>query len=142
MVAIRQLFRDLWMAVQEAVHVRHLGPRYAVIAAPVFTPVIALLVPHEGVWVFFELLPNSRMIGQELPQIGMIVDKLPVVDQLRIFAQLFRDLRMPVEELIHGRHFTASYVLVPILAAIEAFLLMHERVWILADLLADFRMLR
>src|ERR1700722_16275688 len=70
----------------------------------------------------------------------MVLNKLLVIYQRRIFAQLFRDLGMAVHEKIHVCQLLSPHAMI-VLAAIEALLLVHESIGILADLLTNFRML-
>src|SRR5580704_6004064 len=131
------------MAVHKMVHVRQLTASHIPITTLVFAAVKALLLVHEGIRILLVLLANSRMIGQELLQIGVALHKLLVVYQRWIFAQLLRNLRMAVHKMVHVRQLTASHVPITTLvfAAVEALLLMHEGIRILAEFFADLRML-
>src|SRR5713101_1125583 len=77
-----------------------------------FPPVEAFLPPHESGRVLAELLPDFRMLLQIFLQSGMVLNPLFVVDQRRILAQLFRDLRMAVQEPVHARQFPPGRVIV------------------------------
>src|SRR5580700_4395659 len=138
-----QLLRNFRMAVHKMVHVRQLTASYVSITTLILALVEALLLMHEGVRILLVLLANSRMIGQELLQIGVALHKLLVVYQRWIFAQLLRNFRMAVHKMVHVRQLTASYVSITtlILALVEALLLMHEGVRILLVLLANSRMI-
>src|ERR1700727_594005 len=131
------------MMIHEAVHVRQLTASHIPITTLVFAAVKALLLVHEGIRILLVLLANSRMIGQELLQIGVALHKLLVVYQRWIFAQLLRNLRMAVHKMVHVRQLTASHVPITTLvfAAVKALLLVHEGIRILLVLLANSRMI-
>jgi len=66
----------------------------------ILAAVEAILLPHERIGVFFVLLANFRMIGQELLQCRMIGGELLVIDQRWIALELLGDFRMGVEEAV------------------------------------------
>src|SRR5580700_3971999 len=138
-----QLLRNFRMAVHKMVHVRQLTASYVSITTLILALVEALLLMHEGVRILLVLLANSRMIGQELLQIGVALHKLLVVYQRWIFAQLLRNLRMAVHKMVHVRQLTASHVPITTLvfAAVKALLLVHEGIRILLVFLANSRMI-
>ena len=61
-----------------------------------FTPVEALLLPHEGVGILRDLLANSGMLLQEFLQCWMGLGELVTLHQARVFSELFRDFGMAV----------------------------------------------
>src|SRR5712671_4194176 len=78
----------------------------------ILTLVEASFLPHESIRIFSKLLANRRMSLQVLLQRGMLLDKLLVFDQRRIFVKLFRDFRMAVQKPIRTREFPTSRVVV------------------------------
>src|ERR1700722_13168822 len=62
--------------------------------AKVLAPVEALLPAHKRVRIFFVLLANAGMVGQELLQIRVALHKLLVVYQGWILLQLLGNLGM------------------------------------------------
>ena len=61
---------------------------------------IAVFRRHEGVRILTDFFPNGRVARDELLQSGMRSDEIFVVNERRILAQLFLDLRMIVEERV------------------------------------------
>src|ERR1700732_1295228 len=135
-----------------AVGITHAVPIPAVAGADsmatitiVLSPVIAIFLPHEGIRVLFELLANFGVALQILLQCRVVLHELPVIDQRRIFSQLFRDLRMAVHEPVHTCQFSASCVAIStvsvtitIIALVPfvAVFLSHEGVRVLLELFA------
>src|SRR5258708_16367222 len=119
----------------------------------VFTPVKAIFLAHESVWIFVDFLANSRMSLQVGLQIRILVQEFLVLRQRWISAKLFSRLAVLVHELVETRQLAASgvaiarrVVTVTIAAAgvftpVKAIFLAHEGVWIFAQFLADSRML-
>ncbi|HKC70498.1 MAG TPA: hypothetical protein VKB60_02690 [Terriglobales bacterium] len=73
--------------------------------------------------------------------------KLPIVHQRWILAELFRNLRMVLKELVHFIQFAPRHVTISIpfsrliFTPIETLFLPHDRVWILVQIFPHFRML-
>src|SRR5712671_5661956 len=80
----------------------------------------ASFLPHEGIRIFSKLLANRRMSLQVLLQRRMLLDKLLVFDQRRIFVKLFRDFRMAVQKPIRTREFPTGRVPIPNTAPLVA----------------------
>src|SRR5258708_35016180 len=68
--------------------------------APVFATVEALFLMHECIRMLRDLVANSRIFHQEILQVIVLFNELFVVDQRRVFLQLFGGLRMAVEKLV------------------------------------------
>src|SRR4029077_7248099 len=141
-----QLFRDLGMAVEEAIHAGKFTSGYVavsvVLTTGIFAAIKTLFLVHKSVRVFSDFFADSRMLLEELFEGRMVLDKGPVIHQGRISAQLLGDFGMAVEEAIHVDELASSDVTIAnIVVAIEALLLAHERIRVLFELLANFRML-
>src|SRR5258706_15391786 len=92
----RHLPGDIRMAAEKFSETRHM-PVGCLVSALVFTSeflmveasflptvlltVKAILLPHEGVWVFLYFLANSRVLLQICLQRGVLLHKFPVVYQ-------------------------------------------------------------
>src|SRR5579864_3962384 len=64
---LAQLFRDLGMAVHEAIHVGKLAAGYVGVPAPgVFAAIKVMFPGHELAWVFFVLFADSGVVGKKL----------------------------------------------------------------------------
>src|SRR5437764_12850290 len=69
----------------------------------VFAAVKAFFPPHEVIGIFFYLLTNRGVILKKRSQLGMPFQILPVVDQLWLSAQVFRNFPVIVQEPIEPR---------------------------------------
>src|ERR1700675_5167780 len=78
-------------------------------------PFVAIFLSHEGVRVLFELLADSRVILQKLPQLRMLFDELLVIDQRRILAELLGNFRMAIQEPVHLCQFSTGRVVVTLM---------------------------
>src|SRR5260370_32413438 len=132
---------DVWLPGLEGADVRRYWLSELGVAGWVFPPVKVLLPAHETIRIFFVLFTNARMTCQELLQRRVVLDKLLVVHQRWILAQLFRDLRMAVHEAVHVHQFLMCHIAVTTLVfpPVEPLLLAHDTVRILADLFSDLR---
>src|SRR5258708_8704376 len=133
------------MGVYAPIYVRQCPARRVAVAAGLtFAPVKASLLPHERVRIFLVFLAHSRMLRQELLQVGMVIHKLLVVYERRILTQLLSYVGMAVHEPIHLRQFPTRHVAIAaglIFAPVKALFLPDEPVRILTQLFAYFRML-
>jgi hypothetical protein len=102
------------MAVHEAVHVHQFASRYVAIASLVFAPVKALFLPHESIRILADFFPDFRMLLQIFLQRAVIFDKLLVIRQRRILAQLFCDFGMAVEKAVKCRKLLPRDTVVPV----------------------------
>src|ERR1700722_14009759 len=140
---LAQLFSNLRVAVQEAVHVCQFAPRQVPITSLIFAPVKALLLVREGVRIFLVFLPDARVLSQKLLQRRMASDERLVIYQRWILAQLFSNLRVAVQEAVHVCQFAPRQVPITslIFAPVKALLLVHEGARIFLVFLADARVL-
>ena len=83
---------------------------------------------HERVGLCLQLSPHIRIVSQERLQLGMILDKLPVPEKLRVGSQTLGKSRMRIQEPIEFAQ---------VRARIEVALPRHDRVWILSQLSTD-----
>src|SRR5438128_735804 len=105
-------------------------------------PVEALLLPHERVGIFRDLLTDSRMLMPVFLKSWVFLPKLLVLHPGRIPGQLLADFGMAIEEAIKAGEMLAGGIAVStVLMPVETLLLPHERVGIFRDLLTDSRML-
>src|SRR5258708_4960355 len=92
-----------------------------------------LLLSHESVRIFAKFLASFRGGLQKLLQRRVLLNKLLVLNQRGVLAELFRNFRMAVHEPIRVREFLAVDVAIPvpivpdsIFVAVEPLLLPHE----------------
>src|SRR5258708_21326175 len=107
-----ELLGDSGMAAQELSKACEFSLRCVVIAVHTFVAMEALLLAHEAVGVFCYLLADLGMLLQIFLESGMVLNELTVFDQGWILPQLFRDLRMAVEEAIHAGKFAPGQIAV------------------------------
>jgi hypothetical protein len=116
------LFSNFAVSIQEPVEIReipaislaipvvHVTVVISLIRIGVVTvvvPVVNIFVPHEGVRVLPQLFANSRVIPEKIAQWRMAVHKFPFIKQRGIFANLFCDFAVFVQELIEIRQVLA-----------------------------------
>src|ERR1700723_3189392 len=97
-----QLLSNLGMAVHKMVHVRQLPARHVSITTLILALVETLLLMHEGIRILAEFFADFRMLLQVLFQLAVLVNKLFVVHQRRIFPHLFGDLWVTVEKAVEA----------------------------------------
>ena len=75
-----------------------------------WTPIEAIFLPHEAVWILFDRLAYPGVVLQIRLQRRMILYELPVIHERGIFPELFGNYPMVVEEAIETRQFFAISV--------------------------------
>ncbi|MFZ0270869.1 MAG: hypothetical protein WB524_25515 [Acidobacteriaceae bacterium] len=145
------------IAIRHASEVRIAIGSTAITVAHVRIPVEGIFLPHEGVRVLPYLVANSRVVLEISFENRMILHKLSIVQQGRIFANLFGNFTMVIQEPIKTRHVSAIVIAIRHVSAVgiaigstgitiaqvrvagvEIFQ-SHERVGALADLLFHTR---
>src|SRR5580658_1021502 len=104
-----KLFGGFAVRVQELIEARQLLA-FDVAIAIIVTVLVTSFLAHEGVRISLDLLANSRMILQISLQGGMMLQKILVIYQRGIFANLVGGFGMAVQELIEVREFLAGSV--------------------------------
>src|SRR5260370_38753053 len=97
------------MAVEKLIEARQLLATDVVFAC-VFAAVIAIFLPHEIVWVFFDLFAYARMVLQKGLQFRMRLHVFLIVHERRIVTKLLGNFLVVVQKLIKARQFLACNV--------------------------------
>src|SRR5215471_14675137 len=111
--------------------------------------IVASFLLHEYVGVFANFFTNTRIGGQISLQSGMVLQKILVIYERRIFAKLLRDLAVFIQEIIEACQLAASDVVIAARDVVVAtiFLLvktvfrLQESIWILLNFLANGRVI-
>jgi hypothetical protein len=94
-------------------HVSAIGITYwstDIMITQVRIAVVGIFLPHEGARVLPYLIANSGVVLEVSLQSWMVPYKLSIVDERRVFAHLFRDFTMSVQESIKTCHVSAIVV--------------------------------
>src|SRR5262249_29586678 len=83
----------------------------AATVAVVFSPVKAVFRTHEGVRILAELVADTRIVSQEILQSGVVFEKLLIVNELRILANLLGNFTMVVQEFIEIAQLRAARII-------------------------------
>jgi hypothetical protein len=107
---LAHLFGDFAVSIEEAVEIRHV-PLVAIPAgvtiAHVGVAVEGIFLVHEGPWILTYLVANTGVIPVVSFQSRMVPQEIPIVEQGRIFANLFGNFAVFIQELIETRHVSA-----------------------------------
>jgi hypothetical protein len=100
-------------------HVSAIGITYwstDIMITQVRIAVVGIFLPHEGARVLPYLIANSGVVLEVSLQSWMVPYKLSIVDERRVFAHLFRDFTMSIQESIKTCHVSAIVVAIRVSA--------------------------
>jgi hypothetical protein len=135
------------MSIQESVEIRHVsGVAISISAgvtiAHVRIAVVGIFLVHEGARILPYLVANAGVVPEVSFESRMVPHKISIVQQGRVFANLFGDFAMFIQESVEIRH--VSLVAIPVAvtiahvrAAVEGIFLVHEGPWILTYLIVN-----
>src|SRR5215472_9273885 len=102
----------------------------------IFVALIATLLLHEAVRIPVNLLANFGMVLQITLQLRMVVQVLLIINECRIFSELWGDIPVSVKESVKVGQFTAvSFI------SVEAPFCAHKRVGIVSEGVTNARIL-
>jgi len=102
---LAKLLGNFAMAIEELIEVNALF-----VHALIFMAIITGFLVHESVWIFFQLLANSRMLLHEGLERWMAFYEFIVVHERGVLSNLFGNLAVRIKELIELSKFLASDV--------------------------------
>ncbi len=139
----RQVFLNVRVATKKYFELRQAIMVWITIA-PVRIAVEGIFLPHEGIRVLPYLVANSRVVLKVRFEGRMVPQEISIVQQGRIFANLFGNFTMTIEEPVETRHvsavaISASVTIAHVRIAVVCIFLPHEGVRVLPYLVANSR---